>query len=97
VAKWGAFVTEGCLRSYVIDNKGKEHILQFAAENWWLADIHSIANQVPTFYFMDALEPSDVLLLDTAAAHLSFHRLARTAAHACFLLRHLSGNPWPNP
>jgi CRP-like cAMP-binding protein len=50
----------------VIDNKGKEHIVQFAPENWWLADIHSIANQVPTLYFMDAVEASDVLLLDAA-------------------------------
>jgi CRP-like cAMP-binding protein len=64
VAKYGAFVALGCLRSYVIDNKGREHIVQFAPENWWLSDIHSIVNQTPTLYFMDAVEPSDVLLLD---------------------------------
>jgi len=66
VAKYGAFVARGCLRSYVIDNKGKEHVVQFAPENWWLADIHSIINKVPTLYFMDAIEPSDILLLDAS-------------------------------
>lgn len=66
VAKQGAFVAKGCLRSYVIDNKGKEHVVQFAPENWWLTDIHSIMNHTPTLYFMDAIEPSDVLLLDAA-------------------------------
>ena len=36
VATHAAFVAQGCLRSYVIDGKGKEHIVQFAPEDWWL-------------------------------------------------------------
>ena len=40
VATHAAFVAAGCLRSYVIDAKGKEHIVQFAPENWWLARHH---------------------------------------------------------
>lgn len=64
VAKYGAFIAKGCLRSYVVDNKGKEHIVQFAPETWWLTDINSIMHGVPSLYFMDALEPSDVLLID---------------------------------
>src|SRR5215217_5501757 len=64
IAKYGAFVAKGCLRSYVVDNKGKEHIVQFAPENWWLADVYSMVNNLPSLYFMDALEPSDILLLD---------------------------------
>jgi CRP-like cAMP-binding protein len=69
VAKYGAFVAKGCLRSYVIDNKGKEHVVQFAPETWWLTDINSIVNKVPTLYFMDAVEPSEVLLLDAQGQH----------------------------
>src|SRR5688572_2449152 len=38
VTKYAAFVAKGFLRSYVIDNKGKEHIIQFAPENWWISD-----------------------------------------------------------
>lgn len=38
VARFAAFVASGCLRNYVIDEKGKEHIVQFAPETWWLAD-----------------------------------------------------------
>src|SRR5829696_2062726 len=63
-AKYGAFVCKGCLRSYVVDNKGKEHIVQFAPENWWLTDTNSIVNGTPSLYFMDAIEPSDILLID---------------------------------
>ena len=29
------FVTKGCVRTYTIDEKGQEHIIQFAIEDWW--------------------------------------------------------------
>jgi len=64
VAKYGAFVCKGCLRSYVVDNKGKEHIVQFAPENWWLSDIDSMLHKKPSLYFMDAIEPTEVLLAE---------------------------------
>jgi CRP-like cAMP-binding protein len=64
-----AFVASGCLRSYVIDAKGKEHVVQFAPETWWLADNKSLQTGTPSQYFMDAIEPSELLLL-TPASHL---------------------------
>src|SRR3569832_3004204 len=42
-----AFVVQGCLRQYTIDNKGKEHILQYAPENWWISDVESFYNKTP--------------------------------------------------
>ena len=47
VARHAAFVAQGCLRSYVIDTSGKEHIVQFAPETWWLADSESLAPARP--------------------------------------------------
>ena len=67
VAKHAAFVAKGCLRSYVIDPKGKEHIVMFAPENWWLADNISLATKTPSQYFVDAIEDSDVLLIEPAS------------------------------
>jgi CRP-like cAMP-binding protein len=69
VATHAAFITGGCLRSYVIDAKGKEHIVQFAPETWWLADNKSLASRTPSQYFYEAVEPSE-LLLCTPSAHL---------------------------
>src|SRR5688572_16455385 len=56
VARYAAFVAAGCLRQYVIDPKGKEHIVQFAPETWWLADANSLSGGVPSSYFVDAIE-----------------------------------------
>lgn len=67
VAKYGAFVCKGCLRSYVVDNNGKEHIVQFAPENWWLSDIESMLHKQPSLYFMDAIEPTEVLLAEMSS------------------------------
>jgi CRP-like cAMP-binding protein len=57
-------VAKGCLRSYTIDTKGKEHIVQFAPETWWLADAVSLINKTPSQYFMDAIENSELMLID---------------------------------
>ena len=64
VARHGHFVVSGCLRSFSIDEKGREHVLQFAPEGWWLTDFASIREQVPSTFFIEALEDSDVLLID---------------------------------
>lgn len=56
------FVTNGCLRSYVIDHKGKEFVIQFAPENWWITDINSFYSQEPAMFFIDVIEPSEILV-----------------------------------
>jgi CRP-like cAMP-binding protein len=64
VARLGAFVCTGFLRSYVIDNKGKEHIIQFAPESWWISDKIGMSKHAPATYFIDAIEDSELLTTD---------------------------------
>lgn len=64
VCRHSYFVVEGCLRSYVIDEKGKEHIIQFAPENWWISEQISLMYHEPSMYFIDAVEDSMLLELD---------------------------------
>ncbi|UPL47571.1 Crp/Fnr family transcriptional regulator [Hymenobacter sublimis] len=66
VGRYGAFVLKGCLRSFVTDERQKEHILQFAPENWWISDQHSLARQQPALFSIDALENSEVLVFGPA-------------------------------
>jgi CRP-like cAMP-binding protein len=66
-SKYLAFVTKGCLRSYTIDKKGEEHIVQFAPEGWWITDLYSFLTGKEATYFIDALEDSDALLIDAAS------------------------------
>lgn len=58
------FVIKGCLRTYYIDQKGQEHIVQFAVEDWWIGDMYSFLTQKPSKYNIDALEDSIVLSIE---------------------------------
>lgn len=55
------FVVRGCLRMYKIDDQGNTHILQFAAENYWINDLGSFHKQEPSALNIDALEDTVVL------------------------------------
>src|SRR5512138_3311047 len=56
-----AFVSQGCLRQYTLDNLGKEHILRFAIEGWWITDSVSFQAHEPADSNIDALEDSELL------------------------------------
>ena len=45
------FVGKGCFRTYAVDDSGKEHNLQFAAENDWIVDIASFYSEKPSKLF----------------------------------------------
>lgn len=61
VSSVNTFVVEGCFRMYTIDDKGREHNLQFAVENWWIGDIGSFHSEEPSKLYIEALENSLVL------------------------------------
>lgn len=63
VWKYNAFVCEGCLRTYRVDDKGVEHILYFSIENWWTGDRESLTSGNPSKSNIDAIENSVVLLI----------------------------------
>ena len=58
------FVTKGCLRQYIINSKGTEQTLQFAIENWWITDYLSYHNNVPSNFYIQAVENSDVIAIE---------------------------------
>lgn len=74
VWKYNAFIVKGCLRTYTIDEKGSEHILNFAIENWWAGDRESLHTGNPSVYNIDALEEAAVILISKA----SFDKLCST-------------------
>lgn len=67
VCKHIAFVEKGALRSYTIDDKGAERILQFALEGWVIADLYSFLTAEPATYTIDALEDAELVLISRAA------------------------------
>jgi len=58
------FVEKGLLRMFSIDEKGKEHIVTFAPESWFLTDRESSYFNQPSTYYIQALEDSQVVMID---------------------------------
>lgn len=56
------FVKKGLLRSYAIDEKGKEHIFMFAPEGWLVSDA-TWGYDTPSDLFIDAIEDSELEVL----------------------------------
>ncbi|MBV8326758.1 Crp/Fnr family transcriptional regulator [Chryseobacterium sp.] len=57
------FVTKGCFKIYYLNENGFEQTLYFAVEGWWITDIDSLINHVPSILNIEALEESEVLMV----------------------------------
>ncbi len=66
VCKRMFFVETGLARLYAVDGKGKEHIIQFAPENWFISERGSLYFGTPSAYFLDVLEDSELVVFDQA-------------------------------
>ena len=61
------FVEKGALRSYTVDEKGSEHIIQFALEGWTISDLYSFLTGEPASYNIDALEDCELVMVSKSA------------------------------
>lgn len=63
VCKYLMFVEKGLLRMYHVDDKGAEHMIQFAWEGWWMADTYSFLSGDISQYNIDAIEDAELLMI----------------------------------
>jgi len=52
------FCERGCFRNYYVTPEGEEVVVDFAVEDYWVGDLYSLINRVPTKYNFQALEDS---------------------------------------
>ncbi|WP_031529635.1 Crp/Fnr family transcriptional regulator [Dyadobacter crusticola] len=60
------FVLEGCLKSYLTEPTGKEHIIQFGLQNWWITDYEAYYYNTRATVTIDCVEDSTVLCLSSS-------------------------------
>lgn len=66
VCRHFTFVVSGCLKMYALDQAGKEHNLEFAAEGEWISDLSSFYSEKPGSVYIEAIEPSVILQITRA-------------------------------
>lgn len=57
------FVLNGCFKIYYLNENGFEQTLYFAVAGWWITDIDSLLNDVPSILNIEALMDSEVLMI----------------------------------
>lgn len=63
ICKYFAFILNGAMRKYYIDEKGTEHMVNLYVENWWVGDRESFTTETPSIYTIDAWEDCEVLII----------------------------------
>jgi CRP/FNR family transcriptional regulator len=65
------FINQGCFRTYYLSD-GKEINTQFVFENDFVTDYDSFLQNKPSRYFIQALEPAEIVYFNLAALHTSY-------------------------
>ena len=71
------FVVSGCLKVYSVDKKGFEHVVNFAASDWWTGDLASLVSQKPATNNIVAIEDSEVFLLAKSNQEILYHEVPK--------------------
>ncbi|HTO14844.1 MAG TPA: Crp/Fnr family transcriptional regulator [Edaphocola sp.] len=85
--RYTAFVEKGLLRTYTVDDKGAEHILQFSLEGWWTADIYSFLTMETSNYNIEAIEDSELLLITLNSWEEMFEKVPKLERYFRILLQ----------
>ncbi|HSC52039.1 MAG TPA: Crp/Fnr family transcriptional regulator [Phnomibacter sp.] len=57
------FVVKGLLKAYHIDKEGKQYIMQFAMEDWWISDYQAYFSETKATLNIDCVEEVEILCL----------------------------------
>ncbi|MEX8546437.1 MAG: Crp/Fnr family transcriptional regulator [Mucilaginibacter sp.] len=77
VCNFEAYLLKGCIKRYYIDQNGDETILQFAVEDWWVSDIASFCQQMPSRFYIETMEDTELLQINYQNKELLFKRLPK--------------------
>ena len=66
LVEYDFFVLQGCLKSYLTDTNGKEHIIQFGLPDWWITDYEAYYYHTKATVSIDCIEDCELLCLSIA-------------------------------
>jgi CRP/FNR family transcriptional regulator, anaerobic regulatory protein len=77
VCRVRSYINKGCFRRYMIDDHGKEVIINFGFEEWWMGDLESFESHESSMYYVQALEDSEVFCIDQKNLKLLFEAVPK--------------------
>ncbi|TWF35738.1 CRP-like cAMP-binding protein [Chitinophaga polysaccharea] len=75
ICRYEFFIEKGCCRQYETDSTGKENVLQFSVEGWWITDLDSLLTETPSRFNIAMLEPGVVWQISKLQLELLFNEI----------------------
>lgn len=69
------FINKGIIRVLITDNQANEHTIHFALENQFIADYSNFILKQPSFYTLQAIEDTQVVVLPRATIDWGYAHL----------------------
>lgn len=63
VSRTAYFIESGATHTFVMDNAGSVHTIQFGFEGYWVGDIYSFFSGKPALFNLEPLEPARLLAI----------------------------------
>ena len=86
LSRFENFIVTGLTRTYEVDEKGQEHILQFGMEDWWIGDMYSFLSGKPSAFNIDCLEDTEVLRITKPNLELLYSEVPKMNQYFRLLL-----------
>ncbi len=67
------FVLTGCLRKFLVNEKGVEVTTEFALETWWMSENRAFEYQTESLFSIQAIENSEILTIDFQSQEKLYH------------------------
>lgn len=77
VCDFEAYILKGCIRAYYTDKEGKETVLLFAVEDWWVSDLSSFMDRKPSNLYIETLEDCELLVIDFISKGILFESIPK--------------------
>lgn len=73
ICRYQYFVLTGCLRKFLINEKGIEVTTEFALETWWMSENRAFEFQTESLFSIQAVENSEILSIDSQSLEKLYH------------------------
>ncbi|HTE33669.1 MAG TPA: Crp/Fnr family transcriptional regulator, partial [Chryseolinea sp.] len=87
VTRFETFVLKGLTRTYEIDDKGQEHVVQFGPEDWWVGDLYSFLTETPATFNIDCLENTEVAQITKSDLEKLYQEVPKLERHFRILVQ----------
>ncbi len=71
------YISEGCLRSYYIDNQGKEHTVQFGVKDWWISDYTAFFSDTKSIMTIQVIQDAILYRLSKSDKEYLYSKIPR--------------------